>query len=45
VMELDPLYADTVVDRWQRFTGQPATRDDTGEPFPKPPPAAPEPMR
>jgi hypothetical protein len=33
LMELDPLYADLIVDRWQRFSGQRATSPD-GAPFP-----------
>jgi DNA modification methylase len=45
VMELDPLYTDTIIDRWQRFTGKQATLERTGEPFPKAPPATPEGMR
>jgi DNA modification methylase len=45
LMELDPLYADVVIDRWQRFTGKRATHAATGEPFPKEPPATPEALR
>jgi DNA modification methylase len=30
LMELDPLYADVIVDRFQRFTGQPAVLERTG---------------
>ena len=30
-MEIDPLYADLVVDRYQRFTGKPAILERTGE--------------
>ena len=30
LMELDPLYADLIVDRYQRFTGQPAVLERTG---------------
>ena len=26
LMELDPLYCDVIVERWQRFTGRRATR-------------------
>ena len=44
-MELDPLYADLVVDRWQRFTGRAATHAVTGQPFPKPPPGVREAVR
>ncbi len=31
LMELDPLYADLIVDRYQRFTGKPAVLEGTGE--------------
>lgn len=31
LMELDPLYCDTIVDRFQRFTGQAARLERTGE--------------
>ena len=31
LMELDPLYCDVIVDRYQRFTGQPAILNRTGE--------------
>jgi DNA modification methylase len=31
LMEIDPPYADVIVDRFQRFTGQPATLERTGE--------------
>jgi DNA modification methylase len=31
LMELDPLYADVIADRFQRFTGQPAILERTGE--------------
>jgi DNA modification methylase len=31
LIELDPLYADVIVDRFQRFTGQPAVLERTGE--------------
>jgi DNA modification methylase len=31
LMELDPLYADVIVDRFQRFTGIPAVLERTGE--------------
>jgi hypothetical protein len=44
LMELDPLYTDTIIDRWQRFTGQQAVRAD-GTPLPKQPPAKPEHLR
>jgi DNA modification methylase len=45
LMELDPLYADVIVDRWQRFTCKRATNAATGEPFPKAPPPTPEALR
>jgi DNA modification methylase len=45
LMELDPLYADLIVDRWQRFTGKKAVHAETGEPFPKAPPATTEALR
>ena len=31
LMELDPLYADLIVDRYQRFTGTPAVLERTGD--------------
>lgn len=31
LMELDPLYADVIVDRYQRFSGKPAILERTGE--------------
>jgi len=31
LMELDTLYADTIVDRWQQFTGKAATLERTGD--------------
>jgi DNA modification methylase len=31
LMELDPLYADVIVDRYQRFTGMPAVLERTGQ--------------
>jgi hypothetical protein len=37
-MEIDCLYADLIVDRWQRFTGKAAKHAVTGESFPTPPP-------
>jgi len=33
VVELDPKYVDTTVDRWQRFTGERARHAETGDPF------------
>jgi len=44
-MELDPLYADVVVDRFQRFTGKQAILDGSGTSFPKAPPAQREEMK
>ena len=32
-MELDPRYVDTIVRRWQDFTGKQATREADGLPF------------
>lgn len=41
LMELDPLYADVIVDRYQRFTGKPAVLERTGtSPIPMSTPAA-----
>ena len=33
-MELDPKYCDVITQRWQNFTGQTATLEATGQPFP-----------
>lgn len=33
LMELDPLYCDVIVERWQKFTGKDATLDGGGETF------------
>ena len=33
-IELNPVYVDVAVRRWQAFTGQAATLEATGEPFP-----------
>lgn len=33
LMELDPKYVDTIVRRWQDYTGQKATRQSDGVPF------------
>ena len=33
LMELDPKYVDVIVQRWQKFTGQTATLESTGQPF------------
>ncbi len=44
-MELDPLYCDVVIDRFQRFTGKRAILDGSGTPFPKEPPAQREEMK
>jgi len=32
-MELDPLYVDTIIRRWQRWTGDEARHADTGKTF------------
>jgi DNA modification methylase len=32
-MELDPIYCDVIVDRWQQFTGKKATLDGDGRTF------------
>ncbi len=32
-IELDPHYVDTIVRRWQAFTGQSAVRESTGQTF------------
>jgi DNA modification methylase len=32
VIELDPKYVDTIIDRWQRFTGDRARHAESGEP-------------
>jgi len=32
-MELDPIYCDVIVDRWQQFTGKQAVLQSTGQPF------------
>jgi DNA modification methylase len=33
VLELDPLYCDTIIRRWQTFTGKRARNVDTGQTF------------
>jgi len=33
-MELNPVYVDVIVNRWQQFTGKTATLESTGELFP-----------
>jgi len=33
LLELDPKYVDVIVRRWQEFTGQTATLEDTGQTF------------
>jgi len=33
LIELDPKYCDVIVRRWQEFTGQTATHEETGETF------------
>jgi DNA modification methylase len=35
LVELDPTYVDTIIDRWQRFTGGRARHAESGEPFPR----------
>jgi DNA modification methylase len=35
LIELDPKYVDTIIDRWQRFTGGRARHAESGEPFPR----------
>jgi 16S rRNA G966 N2-methylase RsmD len=40
LMELDPIYCDVIVKRWQDFTGKTATLEATGEPFPPDQPEA-----
>jgi DNA modification methylase len=35
LIELDPKYVDTIIDRWQRFTGNRARHAESGEPFPR----------
>jgi hypothetical protein len=32
-MELDPIYCDVIVKRWQDFTGKKATLEATGQTF------------
>jgi DNA modification methylase len=32
-MEIDPLYVDVAVRRWQRYTGKPARLDGSGATF------------
>jgi len=39
-MELQPRYVDVIVTRWQNYTGQRATLEATGEPFPLEPVAS-----
>jgi len=34
-MELSPQYVDVAVRRWQQFTGNRATLEATGQPFPE----------
>jgi DNA modification methylase len=41
-IELNPVYVDVAVTRWQNFTGQTATCEATGAAFPRPPQAFPE---
>jgi hypothetical protein len=35
MIELDPRYVDTIVERWQRFTGERACHADSGALFPR----------
>jgi hypothetical protein len=37
LMELDPLYCDVIVQRWQNFTGRQAERSTNGRPNPRTP--------
>lgn len=39
-MELSPQYVDVAVTRWQNYTGQRATLESTGAPFPLEPVAS-----
>jgi DNA modification methylase len=34
LIELDPRYVDTIIERWQRFTGECARHAETGDSFP-----------
>ena len=45
MMELDLLYCDVIVDRFQRFSGKQAYLAGAGTPFPKQPPAVKEDLR
>jgi DNA modification methylase len=36
VIELDPIFVDVSIERWQRLTGATAVRAETGEPFARP---------
>ena len=33
MMEFEPLYADTIIQRWQQFTGKEATHEQTGKTY------------
>ena len=33
MMELDPIYCDVIIKRWQEFTGQSATLEKTGQTY------------
>lgn len=33
LMEIDPIYCDVIIERWQNFTGQKAVLESTGEAF------------
>lgn len=45
LMEIDPLYCDVIIDRYQRFSGKHAVRESDGTPFPKAPPSTTEALR
>ena len=36
-LEIDPIYVDVAITRWQNFTGKQAVLESTGEPFPAQP--------
>ena len=35
LIELDPIFVDASIERWQRLTGGSALHADTGQPFPR----------
>lgn len=37
LLEIDPIYCDVIVRRWQEFTGKKAVHKETGKPFPADP--------